>query len=82
MKRILFFSVTLFALALNCFGNHWCYAKEVSESDIKKIEAEAQQKSLESKKLQAQTILNFPKLIRQLLRWRKKFSQMKKNYLI
>lgn len=56
MKRILFFSVTFFALALSCFLSRSCYAKEVSESDVKKIEAEAKQKSLESKKLQAQAI--------------------------
>ena len=56
MKRILFFSIAFFTLALNCSWSNWCYAKEVSENDIKKIEAEAQQKSLESKKLQAQAI--------------------------
>lgn len=35
---------------------HQGYAKDVSESEVKKIEAEAKQKTLESKKLQAQAI--------------------------
>ena len=33
-----------------------CYAKDISESEVKRIEAEAQKKALESRKFQAQAI--------------------------
>ena len=54
MKRIFFFSVLFFSLS--CCFNSLSYAKDVSESDVKKIEAEAKQKALESKQLQARAI--------------------------
>ena len=54
MIRVLIFSITF--IALNCYCSNLSYAKDVSESEVKKIEAEAKQKSLESKQLQAQAI--------------------------
>lgn len=56
MKQILFFSITLFFFELNCYFCNLGYAKDISENDVIKIEAEAQQKALESRKLQAQAI--------------------------
>jgi len=54
MKRTLIFSITF--IVLSCFCGNLSYAKDVSESEYKKIEAEAKQKSIESKQLQAQAI--------------------------
>ncbi|MCM1323139.1 MAG: peptidoglycan DD-metalloendopeptidase family protein [Acetobacter sp.] len=56
MKRILFFSITVLFYGLSSFENCLCYAKDISESEVKRIEAEAQKKALESKKFQAQAI--------------------------
>ncbi|MBP3687902.1 MAG: peptidoglycan DD-metalloendopeptidase family protein [Alphaproteobacteria bacterium] len=56
MKQILFFSITLSLFGLNCCFCNFGYAKDISENDVIKIEAEAQQKALESRKLQAQAI--------------------------
>lgn len=56
MKRILFFSITTVFCALSSFSNCLCYAKDISESEVKRIEAEAQKKALESRKFQAQAI--------------------------
>lgn len=56
MKRILFFGITLLFFGLNCFCCSLSYAKDVSESDVKKLEAQAKQKTLESKQLQARAI--------------------------
>ena len=54
MKRIFIFSVFFFSLSC-CFSG-LSHAKDVSESDVKKIEEEAKQKALESKQLQARAI--------------------------
>ncbi len=56
MKRIFYFGITIAILGLNCFSNSFSYAKDVSESDVKRIEAEAQKKVIESKKLQAKAL--------------------------
>lgn len=56
MKQILFFSIALSFIGLNCCFYNLGYAKDISENDVIKIEAEAQQKALESRKLQAQAI--------------------------
>lgn len=56
MKRILFFSITAIFCTLNSLGGCLCYAKDISESEVKRIEAEAQKKALESRKFQAQAI--------------------------
>lgn len=56
MKRILLFSITMLLCALSSFDSSLCYAKDVSESEVKRIEAEAQKKALESRKFQAQAI--------------------------
>ncbi len=56
MKRILFFSIAAFFCTLSSFESCLCYAKDVSESEVKRIEAEAQKKALESRKFQAQAI--------------------------
>jgi septal ring factor EnvC (AmiA/AmiB activator) len=54
MKRILVFSVAL--LSLSCFMSSLSYAKDISVNDVKRIEAEAKQKALESKQLQSRAI--------------------------
>lgn len=56
MKRILFFGIALTAFVLNCPGGNSGYAKDISESDVKRIEAEAKKKTIESRKLQAQAL--------------------------
>lgn len=56
MKRILFFGITTLICSLNSFNCCLSYAKDVSETELKRIEAEAQKKTLESKKFQAQAI--------------------------
>jgi len=56
MKKILFFSITILFAGLNCFYCNLSYAKDISESDVKKVEEEAKQKTLETKRLQAQAI--------------------------
>lgn len=56
MKRILLFSITTLLYALSSFDSSLCYAEDVSESEVKRIEAEAQKKALESRKFQAQAI--------------------------
>ncbi|MBP5698712.1 MAG: hypothetical protein J6W96_04220 [Alphaproteobacteria bacterium] len=56
MKKITIFSIVILVLELFVFPICFCYAKNVSESDVKKIEAQAKQKALESKQLQAQAI--------------------------
>lgn len=56
MKRIFFFSITLVFLELNCLCSNFSYAKDVSEKELKRIEAEAKKQNLESKQLQAQAV--------------------------
>ncbi len=56
MKRILFFGIMVIVSLLNSFTCDLSYAKDISESEVKKLEAEAQKKALESKKFQAQAI--------------------------
>ncbi len=56
MKRICVFSMVLSLLGVNCFSYNLCYAKDVSETDVKRIEAEARKKSIESRQLQAQAL--------------------------
>lgn len=56
MRKGYIFGITIFFWGLNCYFSNLVYAKDVSETDVKKIEAEAQQKAIESKKLQAQAI--------------------------
>ena len=56
MKRIFVFGIAYFCFFLNCFSGISGYAKDVSESDVKKIEAAAKKKSIESRQLQAQAI--------------------------
>ena len=43
MKRILFFGIALTAFVLNYPGGNSGYAKDISESDVKRIEAEAKE---------------------------------------
>lgn len=54
MKKVNIFSVAI--LCVSCLFSSLCYAKDISESEVKKIEAEAKQKALESKQLQARAI--------------------------
>lgn len=54
-KRIIFGAALIF-IGINCILCNLGYAKDISETDVKKIEAEAQKKAIESKKLQAQAI--------------------------
>lgn len=56
MRQILFFGITLAFFTLNCFNGNSGYAKNVSESEVKKIEAEARKKTMESRQLQAQAM--------------------------
>ena len=56
MKKILFFGITVLFAGLNCFCCNLSYAKDISESDVKKVEEQAKQKTLETKRLQAQAI--------------------------
>jgi len=56
MKRILYFGIAFISSGLNCLDCNLGYAKNVSESEVKQIEAQAQQKARESKQLQAQAI--------------------------
>ncbi len=56
MKRIFVFGIAYLCFFLNCFSGISGYAKDVSESDVKKIEAAAKKKSIESRQLQAQAI--------------------------
>ena len=56
MKKILFFSITVLFAWLNCFCCNLSYAKDISESDVKKVEEQTKQKTLETKRLQAQAI--------------------------
>lgn len=56
MKRIAYFGIIISATWLLLLEGSFSYAKDVSETDVKKIEAEAQKKAIESKKLQAQVI--------------------------
>jgi septal ring factor EnvC (AmiA/AmiB activator) len=56
MKRIFFFSIALWFIGLNSFNPCLSYAKDISESEVKKAEQEAKLKVLESKQLQAQAI--------------------------
>lgn len=48
--------MVILSLVINCCFSSLGYAKNISETDVKKIEAEAKQKAIESKKLQAQAI--------------------------
>ena len=45
MKKVNIFSVAI--LCVSCLFSSSCYAKDISESEVKKIEAEAKQKALE-----------------------------------
>lgn len=54
MKKVSIFSVVVFCLS--CLFSSLSYAKDISESEVKKIEAAAKQKALESKQLQARAI--------------------------
>lgn len=56
MKRICVFSVVLFLLGVTCFNCNLSHAEDVSETDVKKIEAEARKKSIESRQLQAKAL--------------------------
>lgn len=56
MKQILSFGIAFLLLTLNCADTQLSYAKDISETDVKKIEDEAQKKAIESKKLQAQAV--------------------------
>lgn len=40
----------------NCISYNLCHAKDISETELKRIEAEARKKSIESRKLQAQAL--------------------------
>lgn len=56
MKKNISLCMVLIVLGIAFVVPQQSYAKDISESDVKKIEAEAKRKSLESKKLQAQAI--------------------------
>ncbi len=56
MKRIFVFGIVCVCCFLNCFSGILGYAKDVSESEVKKIEVAAKKKSIESRRLQAQAI--------------------------
>ncbi|MBR2273775.1 MAG: peptidoglycan DD-metalloendopeptidase family protein [Alphaproteobacteria bacterium] len=56
MNKIVSFSIAFTVSGLLLSSMDVCYAKDISENDVKKIEAEAKQKVLESRQLQAQAI--------------------------
>lgn len=56
MRRICIFSMVLSLLGVNCFYCNLSHAKDVSETDVKRIEAEARKKSIESRQLQAKAL--------------------------
>lgn len=56
MKRVLFFGITTLICGLNGFSCCLSYAGDISETEVRRIEAEAQKKTLESKKFQAQAV--------------------------
>ena len=77
MKKILFLSIAYFLILNTCLSVGLGYAKDVSEKDVIKIEQEAQQKELESKKLQAQAIqlnLELSKIDKNLIALAKKIQ--------
>lgn len=81
MKRILLFSITLF-LGVSIITPNICYAKDISETEVKRIEAEAQKKVLESKKFQAQAIqlnLELSKIDKTVIELAKKIQNNEEN---
>lgn len=56
MNKQIIFGVAISFIGINCLICNLCYAKDISETDVKRIEDEARQKTIESKKLQAQAI--------------------------
>lgn len=56
MKKINLLGITLLATTLLIMSNNGCYAKDISETDVKKAELEARKKTIESKQLQAKAI--------------------------
>ena len=56
MKRICIFSMVLSLLGVSCIYCNLSHAKDVSETDVKRIEAEARKKSIESRQLQAKAL--------------------------
>ena len=56
MRRICIFSMVLSLLGVNCIYCNLSHAKDVSETDVKRIEAEARKKSIESRQLQAKAL--------------------------
>ena len=56
MNRIFILSIAFIALGLNIAYSSLSYAKDVSESELKRIEAEARKKSIESRQLQAKAL--------------------------
>ncbi len=56
MKRIYVFSMVLYLFGVNCIYCNLSHAKDVSETEVKRIEAEARKKSIESRQLQAKAL--------------------------
>ena len=56
MKRIFIFGIVFCLYCLSSYFSYSAYAKDVSENDVKRIEAEAKKKSIESRRLQAQAL--------------------------
>ena len=77
MKKIRIFSIICILSFGICLSGNSGYAKDVSEKDVIKIEKEAQQKELESRKLQAQAIqlnLELSKIDKNLISLAKKIQ--------
>ena len=77
MKKIRLFSIICTLSFSICLSINSGYAKDVSEKDVIKIEKEAQQKELESRKLQAQAIqlnLELSKIDKNLISLAKKIQ--------
>ena len=56
MKQLRILGITLFISAFIVNSIDICYAKDISETDVKKAELEARKKTIESKQLQAKAI--------------------------
>ncbi len=82
MNKIYVFGITIFLLGIKCAFSSLGYAKDISETDVKKIEAEAQQKVIESKKLQAQAVqlnLELSKIDKNLIALAKRIQDNETN---
>lgn len=81
MKRIFVFGIAFF-IGLGYLFDNLCYAKDVSENEVKKAEEEARLKSLESKRLQAQAIqlnLELSKIDKTVITLAKKIQSNENN---